>query len=151
MDSTEYKKILTMAINNEIEAYEFYSSAAEKSKTANLKATFKELADEELNHKKTLEHFVNNESKQMQFQNVADYKLSESVELPKLTSEMSFADGIALAMKKEEEAMLMYTKFAEISSTQEQKEIFLQLAKMEQGHKTRLEDLYSNTAYTEVW
>ncbi|MDD3876634.1 MAG: ferritin family protein [Bacteroidales bacterium] len=151
MTTNDYKEIIAMAINNEIEAYEFYSNAAEKSKSANLKATFIELAEEEMNHKKTLEAFLNNEGKQMQFQSVTDYKITESVELPKLTSEMSFADGIALAMKKEEEAMLMYSKFAEASTVQSQKETFMQLAKMEQGHKVKLENLYSNTAYTEVW
>jgi len=151
MNTNHYKEILRMAIKNEIEAYEFYLSAAEKSKTANLKETFKELAQEEMNHKKTLEAFINNESKQMQFQSVTDYKITETVDLPQLTTDMSFKDGIALAMKKELEAMDMYNKFAKASADASQREIFLQLAKMEQGHKTKLEELYTNTAYTEVW
>jgi len=64
---------------------------------------------------------------------------------------MSFADAIALAMKKEEEAMLMYTRFAEASTDEKQKEMFTQLALMEKGHKVKLENIYSSTAYTEVW
>ncbi|HBX52074.1 MAG: hypothetical protein A2275_04550 [Bacteroidetes bacterium RIFOXYA12_FULL_35_11] len=151
MTIAEYKQTLTMAIGNEVEAYDFYKSAAQKSKSENLKATFNELADEEMKHKKTLEAFLNNEAKQMHFQEAADYKISESVYLPVLTAEMSFADGIALAMKKEEEAMNMYNKFAEASTETAQRDMFIQLAKMEQGHKAKLEELYSNTAYTEVW
>ncbi len=151
MTTEQYKEILKLAIDNEIEAYEFYLNAAQKSKTDNLKTTFNELAEEELNHKRTLEGFLNNETKQMQFQETTDYKIAESSDLPQLTPEMSFADGIMLAIKKEQEAMEMYSNFAEVSLDDAQKQMFIQLANMEQGHKTKLEDLYSNTAYTEVW
>jgi rubrerythrin len=150
MTNEEYKKILKTAITNEVEAYEFYKNAASKSSDINLKAIFSELADEEMKHKKLLESYVDNSIK-MNFHNSEDYKISESIELNKLTAEMSFADGIALAMKKEEEAMKMYTEFAEASTDNKQKDTFLQLAKMEQGHKIKLETLYTNTAYVEIW
>jgi len=146
-----YKEILATAINNELEAYEFYASAAQKSVDKSLKDIFKELAGEELKHKHLLEAFLNDKKLQMNFSSTSDYKISESVELPKLTSNMSFVDGIALAMKKEEEAMVMYQRFADASTDQDQKNTFLQLAKMEKTHKIKLEDLYTNSAYNEVW
>ncbi|MDX9695197.1 MAG: ferritin family protein [Bacteroidales bacterium] len=146
-----YKEILATAINNEVEAYEFYTSASLKSVNPSLKDIFKELADEEQKHKRLLEGFLKDNSLKMNFATGADYKISESVELPKLTKEMSFSDGIALAMKKEEEAMEMYQKFADATTDHDQKNTFLQLAKMEKTHKTRLEDMYTNAAYNEVW
>lgn len=151
MNLEEYKKILSDAIGNEIEAHEFYKSAAGKSTDKNLKTIFIELAEEELKHKLLLEKYLKDDSVQMSFKNVTDYKVSESVELPKLTSSMSFSDGVALAMKKEEEAMIMYQTFAEASIDTNQKNTFLQLATMERMHKVRLEDLYTNSAYTESW
>jgi len=151
MNTADYKRILQTAIGNEIEAYEFYTSAAGKSSDANLKSIFAELAEEEMKHKVLLESYLNNEKAQMNFHNTPDYKIAESVKLPKLTANMSFADGVALAMKKEEEAMVMYQQFADASVDTNQKNAFLQLAKMEQGHKIKLEGLYTNTAYTEVW
>ncbi len=152
MNNADYHRILKMAIQNEIEAYEFYLSASLKAKSDNLKGTFRELAEEELNHKRTLEGFVMNESLKLNFKaSTSDYKIAESTELPPLTSDMSFAEGIALAMKKEEEAMLMYQGFADAIENQNEKEVFLQLAIMEQGHKVRLENIYTNAAYTEVW
>ena len=151
MNTNDYKNILKTAIVNEVEAYEFYKNAANKSKNTNLKATFTELAEEEKKHKVTLESFLNNETKQIHFKETEDYKISESVALPKLTADMSFTEGIALAMKKEEDAMKMYQDFANASNNDVQKNMFLQLAIMEKGHKTRLEDIYSSTAYTEVW
>jgi len=151
MNTADYKRILKTAIGNEIEAFEFYESAAKKSNDTNLKSIFAELADEEMKHRILLESFLNDEAGKMSFSNSPDYKISESVELPKLTTNMSFADGVALAMKKEEEAMSMYQQFADASTDTDQKNTFLQLAKMEQGHKIKLERLYTNTVYTEVW
>jgi rubrerythrin len=109
------------------------------------------LAGEESKHKVLLEAFLNNDALKMNFHETSDYKVSESVVLPKLTTEMSFKDGIALAMKKEEEAMVMYQQFADHCAEEEQKKMFLQLATMEQGHKTKLEEVYTNAAYVEVW
>ncbi|HNS18542.1 MAG TPA: ferritin family protein [Bacteroidales bacterium] len=152
MDSTGYKDILRMAIQNEIEAYEFYLGASLKAESETLKSTFRELADEEMNHRRTLEGFLHNDSLKLHFkESQSDYKVSEGTQLPPLTGDMSFADGIALAMKKEEEAMEMYRKFADASDEPGQKNTFLQLSKMEQGHKVRLEEIYTNAAYLEVW
>ncbi|MBE0639234.1 MAG: ferritin family protein [Bacteroidales bacterium] len=150
--STDYKKILEMAIGNEIEAHDFYMHAASRSKNELLKSIFTELAEEEEKHKRTLEGFLNNQSLKLNFHVTApDYKIAETIELPKLTTEMSFADGVALAIKKEQEAMEMYQKFADASSDVEQQKIFLELATMELGHKVKLEDIYVDTAYKEVW
>lgn len=149
---TEYKQTLEMAIANEIEAYEFYNAAMLKSQSENLKITFRELAEEEMKHKKTLEAFINNPNITLRFHNTSpNFKISENTQLPDLKPDMSFSEGIALAMKKEQEAMEMYQKFAELSENIEQKAIFNELAKMELGHKVKLEELYTNTAHNEVW
>ncbi len=151
MNGSVYRKTLVMAVSNEIEAHDFYEAAAAKTANKALKSIFVELAGEELKHKLLLESFLADGGKKLQFAETADYKISETVELPKLTVGMSFVEAIALAMKKEEEAMKMYRKFADASSSPEQKETFLQLARMEQGHKARLEALYTDTAYAEAW
>ena len=60
-------------------------------------------------------------------------------------------DGLVVAIKKELEAMQMYSQLAGLSTETEQKFLFTQLANMESGHKARLEDLYTNMAFPEVW
>lgn len=150
--STDYKKILEMAIGNEIEAHEFYLNAASKSKNELLKSIFTELADEEKKHQRTLEGFLNNQSLKLSFHVTSpDFKVADTIELPSLTPDMSFADGVGLAIKKEQEAMEMYQKFADASVDEEQKKVFLELANMELGHKVKLEDIYIDTAYNEIW
>ncbi|AHM55718.1 rubrerythrin [Peptoclostridium acidaminophilum DSM 3953] len=151
MDLNQYKDILSMAVNKEIEAYEFYKAASEKVGDESLKSVFADLAKEELRHKVLLEGYLKNEGKKLKFDETKDYKVSETVEEKPLSTDMKFVDAIALAMKKEEEAMNMYNQFADISIDEVQKDTFLELSKMELGHKARLEEIYTNAAYVEVW
>jgi rubrerythrin len=146
-----YKEILEMAVENEVDARDFYKGAAEKVQDKNLKKTFEDLAKEESKHKALLQGYLENDMQNMKFKENKDFQLSETVEEKTLSTDMSFKDAIALAMKKEEEAMNMYRQFAEASEGEEQKETFRELVKMEQQHKTRLEDIYSNAAFVEVW
>lgn len=146
------ENIIRFAIENEVEAYEFYCDAASKIKDASLKETFEDLASEEAKHKKFLEDFLVSGIEKMSLPEVADYHISESLDDEvKLSTELSFADAIKLAMKKEEEAMHMYQKLSGAAADADQKELFDELAKMEQMHKVRLEDIYTNAAFTEVW
>lgn len=151
MKNTELKSIITFAIDNEVEAYEFYDNASKKITDKSLKQTFEELAAEELGHRKFLENFLENDVAGIQLDEVIDYKVSETVDKPALTTEMKFAEAIGLAMKNEEEAMDMYQKLADACLDEKQKELFIGLAKMEQSHKVRLEKIYVNVAYSEVW
>jgi len=151
MDIESYKKILAMAIENEIEAAEFYQGVYNKTENNNLKSIFGKLTEEERKHRALLEGFLTNESLHMKFKTGQDYKVSETVEMPKLSMEMKPVDAIALAMKKEEEAMNMYLNFAQASDDTEQKEVFENLARMEQSHKANLENLYTDMAFPEAW
>lgn len=147
----DYKQILEMAIDNEVEAYEFYSAVGTKVTEPFVKQLFTELAAEEADHKRILEAFLKKPEKPLHFKQSQDYKVAENIDKPALNMTMKPVDALALAVKREEEAMDLYNLFAKASETEEQKAVFLELAKMEQGHKTRLEDLYTNAAFPEVW
>lgn len=151
MTREEYKNILKMAIGNEVEAYEFYKGVSEKAADANIKKMFSQLAEEETGHQKLLEGFLSGDACTMHFDETTDYKVSETVDKPKLSVNMKPADAIALAMKNEEEAMNMYMAFANASTDQGQKKMFQDLANMEKAHKAKLEEYYVNAAYAEVW
>lgn len=150
MTTDQYTDILKMAIQNEMEAYAFYKSAADLVRHSALKKTFADLAREELKHKVLLEGYVGGET-ELRFDEAKDYKVSQTIESPILSTEMKFTEAIALAMKKEEEAMKMYAVFAEASTDEKQKKMFMELSKMESGHKRGLEEIYVNTAFVEAW
>ncbi|ABC78454.1 ferritin-like domain-containing protein [Syntrophus aciditrophicus] len=151
MKSEVYKEILSMAIGREIEAAIFYQDVCDKTADSNLKTIFGNLAAEERGHRALLEGFLADESRIMKFQAGQNYKVSETVERPKLSMDMKPVDAIALAMKKEEDAMNLYLGFSQASDDAEQKNIFDKLAAMEQSHKAKLEDLYTNMAFPEAW
>ncbi|NLV25520.1 MAG: ferritin family protein [Deltaproteobacteria bacterium] len=151
MNQSEYKKIISDAIQAEVEAFTYYNAVAAKAKDAVIKSLFEELAEEETKHKVTLEGFLAKGPEKMHFVESKDYKVGDSLPTPALTADLKPVDGIVIAIKKELEAMQMYTQLAQASGEEAQKKLFLELASMERGHKSRLEDLYTNMAFPEAW
>ena len=147
----EYRKILLTAIDKEVESYTFYTATAQRVADKSLKTIFSELAEQETMHRKTLQEYLMGNRKELRFDEAKDYKVSDTIESPELSTAMKPLDGLKLAIKKEEEAMLMYERLAEASTDADQKKIFTELSRMELGHKARLEDIYTNTAFAEAW
>jgi len=151
MNKDTISSIIQFAIDNEVESYEFYKNAAEKVTDRDLNEIFVELAEEELEHKRFLEEFSKSEDKKIVLDSYTDYNISETFDTPELSTEMNFKEAIQLAIKKEEEAMIMYETLAKDSNDSEVEKLFLGLKDMEQMHKARLEEIYTNVAYVEVW
>jgi rubrerythrin len=151
MNLDQYKEIIEFAIAGEIEAQEFYQAAAKKINDPYLKKMFEKFVKDEKGHEKILKGILSKDSINRYFNESTDYKVSETVDKPKLSVEMKPADAIALAMKNEEEAMKQYTELAETCSDIRQKEIFLDLAAMERGHKLKMEKAFVDIGYPELW
>jgi len=151
MKIEEYQKIIANAIDREVEAYSFYRSVSERVKDPALKAIFTELAGEETKHRTYLQAVLTQGKGAMHFSESADYRVTDSTASPALSPTMKPLDGLVLAIKKELDAMQMYSQLANANTDPEQKMIFQQLAAMEKGHKTRLEEIYTNMAFPEVW
>ncbi len=151
MDQDEFKKIISQAISREVEAFTFYNTVSDKAKDMNLKRLFKGLAEEEAKHKRTLEGFLTKDPGKMHFSVSPDYKVVDALPTPPLTPDLKPVDGLVIAIKKELEAMRIYTQLANASGDATQKDLFLELASMERGHKNKLEDLYTNMAFPESW
>jgi len=151
MNADDAKKIISTAIDREVEAYTFYRTVSEKVKDAALKKLFDELAGEEKQHREFLNGMLSKDVTKMHFDAKQDYKVVAALPSPPLSADMKPLDGLVVSIKKELEAMQMYTQLAKLSNDTEQKFLFSQLANMESGHKARLEDLYTNMAFPEVW
>ena len=151
MTPEEYRKIISNAIAKEVESYVFYRSVFEKVKDAGLKSTFKELAGEEVKHREFLEGLLVKPLKELHFDESRDYKVSKTIERPTVTIDMKPLDGLKLAIKKEEDAMELYKGLSGASQDAGMKKMFDSLMKMETSHKARLEDIFTNQAFPEVW
>jgi rubrerythrin len=151
MDLLSYRRIISAAIQNEIEAFLFYKEAAEKVKDAYLKEMFLQFSIEEKKHREILEGFRDDESAAISFKRVTDFHVAETIEERPLSVDMRPADAIALAMKKEDAAMRHYSKLAEVCQDAGQQKVFLELAAMESGHKAKMEAAFVDIGYPEVW
>jgi len=151
MNLNEYKKIIVDAINNEIEAQKFYEQAARMLTDPYLREMFGKFAAEEKKHREILKKLYASERMDRYFNETRDYKVAETVDMPVLSTQMKPADAIALAMKKEAEAMRQYTEMGESCSDPEIKAVFLDLAAMEREHKLKMENAFVDIGYPEVW
>jgi rubrerythrin len=151
MNAEDVKKIISSAVDSEIEAYDFYHGVAEKAKDPALKKLFVELAGEETKHRVFLEGLLKRDAANLHFAATKDYKVGDALPTPKLTDALTPLEGLVIAIKKELEAMQMYTQLANLSDDTEQELLFFELANMEKTHKARLEDIYTNMAFPEVW
>lgn len=151
MDLSEFKNVIKFAMANEVEAQNFYQEAAGKLEDRYLKSMFRQLAEEERGHREVLKKiYISNRIGEF-FDESRDYKVSESVESPELSTRMKPADALALAMKKEEEAMVQYSELAASCPDADKKKVFLDLAAMERGHKMKMEKAFVDVGYPEVW
>ncbi|MDD1684752.1 MAG: ferritin family protein [Methanoregula sp.] len=151
MKAEDAKKIISTAIDREVEAYTFYRSVSDKVKDKALKSLFAELAGEEKKHREFLQGMLTKDVSKMKFDASHDYKVADALPSPALSMDMKPIEGIVVAIKKELEAMQMYSQLAKLATDNETQLLFSQLANMERGHKARLEDIYTNMAFPEVW
>jgi rubrerythrin len=151
MKSEDFRQIISQAIEGEIEAYTFYKTIAEKVEDAAIKDLFAELAGDELGHRNFLQGIMAKGPKALHIDETHDYKIADHLESPPLSVDLKPIDGITLAIRKELDAMQMYTQLSRVALDSDEKETFLSLAKMEKGHKARLEDIYTSMAFPEVW
>ena len=152
MDLKQYKQVISDAVQNEIEAKEFYEKISKKIKDDYLKELFEGFAKEEENHEKILTNILNKEKIQAsQFNFETDFKVAETIAMPEVNEKMDLKNAIGLAMKNEEIAMKNYTLLADSCDDPELKTVFQDLAAMERGHKNKMEVEFVNVAFPEVW
>lgn len=152
MDPLEFDQLFATATAREMEAYEFYSAAAQRVRDAAVREVFGQLASEEMGHYELLERFRADPTRPLRMKAPAqDWKVAESEELPALSIDMKPRDAIALAMKKEQQAVEFYRALATTAADLATQEIFENLANMELGHKHRLEEIFIDIGYPEVF
>ncbi len=144
MDRQTIHSIIDFAIDTEIDSYDFYKEAINKTEDLQAKIIFGSLAEEELKHKEFLEKLLKDDSYTFDLEQFTDYKISEDIHKDDYSEQIDLKDAIEIAIKKEEEAMYMYKALSDDSVNKEVKDIFLDLSKMEQMHKVKLEEIYIN-------
>ncbi len=143
-----FEKLVSLAIQREQEAYDFYMKAAEDSELKASSKLLKDLAGQEVVHKQKLEEALK--------EGVCDTFTCSSVEevdkldldrylveIPLLPSSAP-QDVLIVAIKKEAAANSFYKALSELTGNASHRSVFETLAKEEETHKTRLQSMYDD-------
>jgi rubrerythrin len=135
--------ILQLAIEKEVEAYNFYLALANAVKDERISIAFEELAKEELEHKTKLELEVMKTGKTIAVEeNPARPGRSYILSNDPSPLDMDYKDMLLLAIEKEEAAFRIYVKLAASVLDKKSQDILLALAEEEVKHKLRFQAEY---------
>lgn len=148
--STELEAIIKSAIDQEELSHNFYQRLAGLVTQPETKNTLEYLAKEELEHKAFLQSCFSPRGCTLvgEAQNV---HLAEMLTVPAISNEMSPKEALAIAAKREEGAYRFYQALASLQPPGEVQAFLNKMAKVELQHKEKVEYLYDNAAFPEVW
>lgn len=142
MEEKKFKEVLQFAIDKEVEAFQFYTHASQQARYSGGKELFMSLAKEEEGHRKLLENLNMEKIAQKRIEKVPDLHISDYMVDVAVTPDLSYADILRVAMKREEKSLKLYTDMKESNTDEELKKLFDFLASEEAKHKYKLEKVY---------
>ncbi len=142
MTKEKFNEVIDFAIDGEKEAVKFYRELQQKTKFNARKIMLKELENMEMGHVVILENIRSRGIGDVTVKEVTNLNISEYIVDVKPYEDMTYQDILIIAMKKEEQAMKLYTNLAGNFQGSELETLFLKLASEEAGHKLQFETLY---------
>ena len=141
---TSINEILDFAIEREIEAEKFYKKLAGWAEDQQMRDVFDTFAIEELRHKMKLQAIKQQGKIKFDEEKIQNLGIADSVTDVKMRPDMSYADILTLAMKREKDAYRLYLDLAAAAQSEELTNTFLMLAQEEAKHKLRFEIEYDD-------
>ena len=146
----EMDAIIKSAINQEELSHDFYLRLANLVSHADTKETLQYLAQEELEHKHFLQSCNTPQGCKL-VGNPQDVHLAEHLEAPTFHDGMTPKEALVIAAKREEGSYHFYQALAALQPPGEIRDFLEKMARVELSHKEKMEYLYDNTAFPEVW
>lgn len=152
MEERRLSDFIDIAIQREIEAYEFYRGLQDKVQDKTAKDALDLLAGEEKKHRAFLEDYQAGKLGQeaLRLTQVVDYKIAEHLEKPDLQKNLESKDVYLVAAHREQNSYSFYTGLAAIHPDGAVKDMLLRMANEEKRHKEKVEYLYTNTAFPQT-
>lgn len=144
------KILIEQAISQEQLSHDFYERMARLVSHQETKETFQYLAQEEMGHKEFLQGCLTPGGCPLQGR-AQDVHLAEQMEAPPISEDLSPKEALVIAMKREEVSYHFYQRLAGMQPPGENRDFLNKMAQVELGHKEKMEYLYNNVAFPEVW
>jgi rubrerythrin len=152
MEQRKLSDFIAIAIQREIEAYDFYRGLCEKVSDKTAQDALDSLAKEEKKHREFLESYQAGKlgADAMRLSQVVDYKIAEHLEKPDPQKNMESKDVYLVAAHRELNSYNFYTDLAALHPDGETKQVLLKMASEEKKHKEKVEYLYTNSAFPQT-
>ena len=105
---------------------------------------FQDFARQEEGHKKKLEGVLEGKVVLTKIEKIPDLKMSDTLVEPSLKPDISYADILRIAMKREERSVKLYTDLKNRNLDESLISLFTFLIQEESKHKYPLEKLYDD-------
>ena len=148
--STELEAIIKSAITQEEMSHAFYRRLAGLASHPETKDTLEYLAKEELEHKAFLQSCFTPQGCTLAGE-AHNVHLAEMLEAPEMSGDISPKEALVIAAEREEGAYHFYQALAALQPPGEIQAFLDKMAKVELQHKEKVEYLYDNAAFPEVW
>lgn len=142
MDEKQFKEIIQFAIDKEIEAFNFYTEASRNAKYSGGKELFLSFAKEEEGHRKLLENLNMEKVAHARIEKIPNLKISDYMVDAELKPDLSYAEMLRIAMKREERSVKLYEDLNGTNPDEDLRKLFTFLVQEESKHKIRLEKIY---------
>ena len=144
MDEKQFEGIIQFAVKKEIEAFSFYTQASQIAKYSGAKELFLDLAKQEEGHRKLLEKLNMEKIARARIEKIPDLKISDYMVDAELKPDLSYAEMLRIAMKREERSVKLYEDLKGNNPDEDLKKVFTFLIQEESKHKLRLEKIYDD-------
>jgi len=145
MQEKVFSQIIDFAVSREKRAVEFYQNLQKHHKFIGKEEELKRLEEMEKGHIIILENIRKKGLEKVELpKKIEDLKISDYIVVEAKKDEMTYQDLLITAMKREEASFNLYSKLANVftGEGEEIKNLLLQIASEEAGHKKHFENIY---------
>lgn len=144
MDKKRFQEIIQFAIERESESMDFYYKASLLVKPSGTKDLFLDFMKQEEGHKKKLEEVKEGKMILGKIEKIPNLKISEYLVDTELKPDISYADILRMAMKREERSVKLYSDLNEKNEEESLKNLLTFLIQEESKHKYAIEKIYDD-------
>jgi rubrerythrin len=144
MDEKKFQEIIQFAIQREIESMDFYDEASKLVKNSGTRDLFLDFVKQEGGHKKKLEEVQAGKIVLGKIEKIPNLKISDYMVDAELKPNISYADILRIAMKREERSVKLYSDLNEKNEEERLKNLFTFLVQEESKHKYAIEKIYDD-------
>jgi rubrerythrin len=146
----ETKAIIEQIIDLTMSSREIYLTMADLVERPETKETLRYLAKNEESHKRFFKNILDEAVCPLEVP-IEDTHVSEFLKCPHITRKMSPKEALVLAIKREETLHKFYKNLESVQPPGEIKNLLQEMALIKLEHKEKLEYIYDDVAFPEVW